>query len=814
MAADPIRLNWRQMTSASGPVPHSRHGHRAVAIRELMIVFGGGNEGIAEELHVYNTVTNQWFLPAVRGDIPPGCAAHGFVCDGTRILVFGGMVEYGRYSNDLFELQASRWLWRKLKPQPSSNGSLPCPRLGHSFSLHGNKCYLFGGLANESEDTNNNIPRYLNDFYELELRPGSGVVGWNIPQTKGTSPCPRESHSAVIYSRKDNRKPKLYIFGGMSGCRLDDLWELDIETMTWNSPEAKGVSPLPRSLHTANVIGNRMYIFGGWVPQSENGDSVPAQENQWKCTNSFSCLDLDSMEWTMLMADSSEEKVNWPRPRAGHCAVTVGKRLYIWSGRDGYKKAWNYQVCCKDLWYIDTEKPSTSSQVQLILATTNSFHVKWDELPTVERYLLQLSPEIPVSPCAGKPAHLSELSTQSSCISPYAAPLHLLQSGLSYPQNVEENAVSQVSPASCIFPPEHKVDTCHQKSSSGPVSQNSTPSSLVKSTANDHGVIGMKITLTEKQALSSGTVELNGKLQDSPGTNTAGPHTSSNLNDVHALDIGILTPEVSASCIVSSAQSMVTQQRIKNETSRTNGALVRDETSQTTLSTQREATGSTSTLHTSEKVMSQSKSSLANGQVTEKSAVKNGQRKWYDVGIFQTNSAVVSHFFVLPEANQGTSGKDADAPCYTLLKKHGLSPGSVYRFRVAAINGYGIGSFSKICEFKTCIPGFPGAPSSVKVTKSTDCVHISWETPSSPTGNILEYSAFLAIRTSLPEAQNQLAFMKIYSGVKTSCTVTSAQLANAHVDCSSRPAVVFRISAKNEKGYGPAIQVRWLQEKT
>lgn len=49
--------------------------------------------------------TNQWFIPAVRGDIPPGCAAYGFVCDGTRLLVFGGMVEYGKYSNDLYELQ-------------------------------------------------------------------------------------------------------------------------------------------------------------------------------------------------------------------------------------------------------------------------------------------------------------------------------------------------------------------------------------------------------------------------------------------------------------------------------------------------------------------------------------------------------------------------------------------------------------------------------------------------------------------------------------------------------------------------------------
>ena len=53
------------------------------------------------------TVTNQWFIPAVRGDIPPGCAAYGFICDGTRILVFGGMIEYGRYSDDLYELQVT-----------------------------------------------------------------------------------------------------------------------------------------------------------------------------------------------------------------------------------------------------------------------------------------------------------------------------------------------------------------------------------------------------------------------------------------------------------------------------------------------------------------------------------------------------------------------------------------------------------------------------------------------------------------------------------------------------------------------------------
>lgn len=43
-----------------------------------------------------------------------------------------------------------------------------------------------------------------------------------------------------------------------------------------------------------------------------------------------------------------------PKARAGHCATGVGSRLYIWSGRDGYRKSCNYQVCCKDLWYLET----------------------------------------------------------------------------------------------------------------------------------------------------------------------------------------------------------------------------------------------------------------------------------------------------------------------------------------------------------------------------------------------------------------------------------------------------------------------------
>ncbi|XP_058245113.1 host cell factor 1b isoform X1 [Hemibagrus wyckioides] len=398
-----LQPRWKRVLGWSGPVPRPRHGHRAVAIKELMVVFGGGNEGIVDELHVYNTATNQWFIPAVRGDVPPGCAAYGFVCDGTRLLVFGGMVEYGKYSNDLYELQASRWEWKRLKPKAPKNGPPPCPRLGHSFSLVGNKCYLFGGLANDSEDPKNNIPRYLNDLYTLELRPGSNVAGWDIPITYGVLPPPRESHTAVVYTEKTSKKSRLVIYGGMSGCRLGDLWTLDIDTLTWNKPSISGTAPLPRSLHSATTISNKMYVFGGWVPLVMDDVKVATHEKEWKCTNTLACLNLDTMTWETILMDTLEDNI--PRARAGHCSVAINSRLYVWSGRDGYRKAWNNQVCCKDLWYLETDRPLAPSRVQLVRANTSSLEVSWGAVPTADAYLLQLQKyEIPAATTASSPS--------------------------------------------------------------------------------------------------------------------------------------------------------------------------------------------------------------------------------------------------------------------------------------------------------------------------------------------------------------------------------------------------------------------------
>lgn len=62
--------------------------------------------------------------------------------------------------------------------------------------------------------------------------------------------------------------------------------------MTWDKPVVLGCAPLPRSLHTATMISNRMFVFGGWVPLVMDDVKTTTNEKEWKCTNQLACLNL------------------------------------------------------------------------------------------------------------------------------------------------------------------------------------------------------------------------------------------------------------------------------------------------------------------------------------------------------------------------------------------------------------------------------------------------------------------------------------------------------------------------------------------
>lgn len=202
--------------------------------------------------------------------------------------------------------------------------------------------------------------------------------------------------------------------------------------------------------------------------------------------------------------------------------------------------------------------------------------------------------------------------------------------------------------------------------------------------------------------------------------------------------------------------------------------------------------------------------------------VKMENSPWCDVGIIKGTSCVIKHFYHSSHTNEHADINADQLPDYSDCQKVELLPGTAYKFRVCAINAYGKGEWSDVSAFKTCLPGFPGAPSSIKISKSTDGAHLSWEPPPANSGKIIEYSVCLAVRNAtiqshgdsktITSVPGQLAFVRVYCGPQNQAVVYNSSLAAAHIDTTTKPAIIFRIAAKNDKGYGPATQVRWLQD--
>lgn len=196
--------------------------------------------------------------------------------------------------------------------------------------------------------------------------------------------------------------------------------------------------------------------------------------------------------------------------------------------------------------------------------------------------------------------------------------------------------------------------------------------------------------------------------------------------------------------------------------------------------------------------------------------------KWHTVGIFPNLSTTVTSYIDNSVwTSAGLSLNSDEIPDLSQYERLNLEPGTAYRFRIRALNSVGASDWSEISSFKTCLPGFPGAPSAIKISKSSEGAHLTWEPPPScvSSNEIVEYSVYLAVKPGKEKeakagqrAPAQLAFVRVYVGAANQCTVSHTSLSAAHVDCSNKPAIIFRIAARNEKGYGPATQVRWLQD--
>jgi len=82
-----------------------------------------------------------------------------------------------------------------------------------------------------------------------------------IATLKTQLPPPRRAHTTVLY------RNFLVISGGGNGqTALNDIWALDISDptrLTWEEWPTQGEAPARKGYHTANLVGDKMIVFGG-----------------------------------------------------------------------------------------------------------------------------------------------------------------------------------------------------------------------------------------------------------------------------------------------------------------------------------------------------------------------------------------------------------------------------------------------------------------------------------------------------------------------------------------------------------------------
>ena len=151
-------------------------------------------------------------------------------------------------------------------------------------------------------------------MYRLDMQ----TLNWDIVGTResmeGATPGTLDEHTATLHGNH------VYIFGGFEdGSRVNKIHAFDVEHLTWQLVEPadeRADKPKPRAGHSATMINECLYVFGGKDDENEKLNDL------WK-------FDINLRKWTQLIQEPGDPV---PMNRSGHSAVAYKNYICIFGG--------------------------------------------------------------------------------------------------------------------------------------------------------------------------------------------------------------------------------------------------------------------------------------------------------------------------------------------------------------------------------------------------------------------------------------------------------------------------------------------------
>eukprot|EP00754_Rhynchopus_humris_P043983 Rhum_TRINITY_DN3686_c0_g1::Rhum_TRINITY_DN3686_c0_g1_i1::g.11708::m.11708 len=221
-------------TNAAAARPDARTKFSSVEHGGNMYIFAGGNKKVFYgDLWAFDIQRSTWRCVAQdtsKVGGPTRRRSHCSVVWGSKMVTFGGRMERGRV-NDVYVFDFASETWEQRFPQ--RHGPIPPARAAHSASIWGDTMLIFGGDQAKSwqPPTKEKQPELWSYDCVRDV--------WTEPSCSGDNPCWRLGHNTVVLGNE------LYLFGGFNnGTQLDDLYVCDLERRVWrqvryNTPVAR-----------------------------------------------------------------------------------------------------------------------------------------------------------------------------------------------------------------------------------------------------------------------------------------------------------------------------------------------------------------------------------------------------------------------------------------------------------------------------------------------------------------------------------------------------------------------------------------------
>ncbi|MEM4385856.1 MAG: kelch repeat-containing protein [Candidatus Anstonellales archaeon] len=217
----------------------------------------------------------------------------------TMSRIYNFIMIFGGDDGVVYHRLGDSYIYNHISSEIIKYSTLNSGRIEHSMVEYNNKIYVFGGYGGEYSSP----ATHLNDLIEFDIFNNK----WKIINTTG-SPSPRMAHSAVVVG--DN----MYIFGGYNGSNFsNELWKYNFTSSVWTKLNPTGNLPPPRSEHISFVKDGDIYIGFGMKDHTFYTDL-------WK-------YDINTNTWTEIFN-------NAPYGTAGATCHCMGNNLYILFGRN------------------------------------------------------------------------------------------------------------------------------------------------------------------------------------------------------------------------------------------------------------------------------------------------------------------------------------------------------------------------------------------------------------------------------------------------------------------------------------------------